>query len=83
MKKIINLLTLLTISSCCNDEEIKTDPCCVKVDDPFTHNSTVDGITTYTTYFNGIHQCDTLVVQMHHVTTNPNDIPKDGECFKK
>lgn len=82
MKKL-SLFLFLLFFGCCNDDEIKPNPCCVLVYDPFTHNSTVNGITTYTTYFNGIHQCDTLVVQMHHITTNPNEIPKDGECFKE
>ena len=80
MKKLF--LIPLILLSCSSDDTIQ-NPCdCIEVTDPFTHNATVNGITTFTTYFNGVPKCDTIVIQMHYVTTNANNIPKDGECFR-
>jgi hypothetical protein len=80
MKKLF-IIPLILLS--CSSDDIAKDPCeCIAVDDPFTHNATVNGVTTFTTHFNGLPICDTIVIQMHYVTTNPNYIPKDGECFK-
>ena len=72
----------LFLLSCSSDDTI-INPCdCIVVDDPITHNETVNGITTFTTNFNGLPKCDTIVIQMHYQTTEPNNIPKDGECFR-
>lgn len=80
MKKLF--LIPLILLSCSSDDTIP-NPCdCITVTDPFTHNETVNGITTFTTYFNGVPKCDTIVIQMHYQTTNPKNIPIDKECFR-
>lgn len=79
--KTIFLIPLILLS--CSSDDVIVNPCdCIVVDDPFTHNKTVNGVTTYTTHFNGLPSCDTIVIQMHYVTTNANNIPRYGECFR-
>lgn len=80
MKKLFLIPVILL--SCSSDDTIQ-NPCdCIVVDDPVTFNATFNDVTTFTTYFNGVPKCDTIVIQMHYVTTNANNIPKDGECFR-
>ena len=83
MKKLL-LLSLVVLTSCSHDcPEPKIDPCdCIKIHDPFTHNQTINGTTTFTTQFVGYPVCDTIGVHMTHSTTNANFIPIEGECFE-
>ena len=79
MKKLFLLLILTSCSHDCPEY----DPCdCNLVVDPFTHNSTENGVTTYVTQFVIKNECTGLNEPAHHVTTNINEIPKEFECYK-